>query len=104
SSVVNPTIDRFEPNVRREFNRQGPDAYSRVEQYQSNIDYHHTFSDMFSMFMGLSHRVQGLERHLVGGSTRITTSTVTGRRTAARTATYEPGAYSWVLAPQAYLL
>lgn len=104
SAVTNPTIDRFEPNVRREFNRQGPDAYSDNMQTQANIDFLHNFNETFSLHAGIYHRVQDLSRLLVGGSTRITESTVTGRRTAARTATYEPGAYSWAIAPQAYLL
>jgi iron complex outermembrane receptor protein len=104
SSVTNSTISGLEPNVSRTFNRQGPDAYSDNIQIQTNLDYVHTFSDTISLHAGVYYRVQDLKRLLVGGSTRITTSTVTGRRTAARVATYEPNAVSWVVTPQIYLL
>lgn len=104
SAVTNTTIIGLEPNVSRTFNRQGPDAYSDNVQVQTNLDYVHTFSDTWSLHAGLYYRIQDLKRLLVSGSTRITESTVTGRRTAARVATYEPNAVSHTITPQIYAL
>ncbi len=104
SAVTNATIIGLEPDVSRTFNRQGPQAYSDNIQVQTNLDYVHTFNDTWSLHAGVYYRVQDLKRLLVSGSTRITESTTTGRRTAARVATYEPNAVSYGITPQFYVL
>lgn len=104
STIVNPAIVGLEPNVRREFNRQGPDARSDLQQFQSTADVTYTLSDRWSFRIGNYYRYQSLTRLRALGSTRITTNAATGVRTAQRQATWEPNADSFVLSPQAYIL
>lgn len=103
STLLSATITGLEPNIRSSFNRQGPEAFSDLKQIQANLDFTHLFNGSWSLRAGTYYRYQDLARLLVGGSARITTNAATRVRTVARTATWEPDAESYVIAPQAYV-
>lgn len=100
---ISPSRDELDNTIPRNFNRMGPEAFSDLKQGQGNIDFTHTFNDMFSIRAGMYIRYQDLHRLRVGGSTVINEHAATGIRSLQKIPTLEQ-ADGYDYAPQINLL
>ena len=76
------------PNVRRSFNRQGPDAFHDSNVFHSTFDFSHVLNDTWTFKLGGSFRHFQRWRNLVTGGTTATVNATTGARTVGRSVAY----------------
>ena len=76
------------PNVRRSFNRQGPESFHDSEVFHSTFDLTHVLNDTWTFKLGGSYRYFQRWRNLVTGGTTATINATTGIRTVGRSAAY----------------
>ncbi|MDP0499858.1 MAG: TonB-dependent receptor [Verrucomicrobiota bacterium JB022] len=88
-------------DVDRSFNKNGPDAFQDVMQWQGNLDYEAQLNEILSLKLGFYWRAQDLEHMKIAGSS-VVTQGADGRRTIQMVPDYLDS-YSYDLDPQAYL-
>lgn len=76
------------PNVRRSFNRQGPESFHDSEVLHSTLDLTHVINKTWTFKVGGSYRWFERWRNLVTGGTTATINATTGVRTVPRSAAY----------------
>jgi iron complex outermembrane receptor protein len=76
------------PNVRRSFNRQGPESFHDSNVFHSTLDVTHVLNETWTLKLGGSYRHFQRWRNLVTGGTTATINAITGARTVGRSAAY----------------
>ncbi len=85
---LSPGNTGYLPNVRRSFNRQGPESFHDSNVFHSTFDFTHVLNETWTLKLGGSYRHFQRWRNLVTGGTTATINAVTGARTVGRSAAY----------------